>query len=59
MLSTSKIIADMEIGHNVMHGQWDWMRDPSLHSTTFEWGLRLTAEGEATPTTTCTTRTRT
>jgi linoleoyl-CoA desaturase len=27
----------MEIGHNVLHGQWDWMRDPTIHSTTWEW----------------------
>ena len=27
----------MEIGHNVMHGQWDWMRDPKIHSTNWEW----------------------
>jgi linoleoyl-CoA desaturase len=27
----------MEIGHNVMHGQWDWMRDPEIHSSTWEW----------------------
>ena len=27
----------MEIGHNVLHGQWDWMRDPRIHSTTWEW----------------------
>ena len=20
-----------------MHGQWDWMRDPKIHSTTWEW----------------------
>jgi NADPH-dependent stearoyl-CoA 9-desaturase len=45
MLSSSKIIADMEIGHNVMHGQWDWMRDPTLHSTTFEWDTVSTADG--------------
>jgi len=36
-LSVSKIIENMEIGHNVMHGQWDWMRDPEIHSTTWEW----------------------
>ena len=36
-LSLSKIIENMEIGHNVMHGQWDWMRDPDIHSTTWEW----------------------
>ncbi|NIB33044.1 hypothetical protein HBB16_17035 [Pseudonocardia sp. MCCB 268] len=28
MLSIAKILENMEIGHNVMHGQWDWMRDP-------------------------------
>lgn len=36
-LSISKIIENMEIGHNVMHGQWDWMRNPKIHSTTWEW----------------------
>jgi linoleoyl-CoA desaturase len=36
-LSISKIVENMEIGHNVMHGQWDWMRDDKIHSTTWEW----------------------
>jgi linoleoyl-CoA desaturase len=36
-LSIAKILENMEIGHNVMHGQWDWMRDPAIHSTTWEW----------------------
>ena len=36
-LSVAKIMENMEIGHNVMHGQWDWMRDPKIHSTTWEW----------------------
>ena len=36
-LSISKIVDNMEIGHHVMHGQWDWMRDPKIHSTTWEW----------------------
>ncbi|MEE2056656.1 fatty acid desaturase family protein [Rhodococcus artemisiae] len=36
-LSVSKILDNMEIGHNVMHGQYDWMREPSLNSRTFEW----------------------
>ncbi|WP_081287588.1 fatty acid desaturase family protein [Mycobacterium asiaticum] len=36
-LSVSKIVENMEIGHNVMHGQWDWMRDPKIHSTSWEW----------------------
>jgi linoleoyl-CoA desaturase len=36
-LSIAKILENMEIGHNVLHGQWDWMRDPTIHSTTWEW----------------------
>src|SRR3954466_2563565 len=36
-LSVSKIIENMEVGHNVMHGQWDWMRDNKIHSTAWEW----------------------
>ena len=36
-LSVAKILENMEIGHNVMHGQWDWMRDPKIHSTVWEW----------------------
>ena len=36
-LSVAKILENMEIGHNVMHGQWDWMRDPKIHSTQWEW----------------------
>jgi hypothetical protein len=34
----------MEIGHNVLHGQWDWMRDPKIHSTTWEWDNATPAE---------------
>lgn len=37
LLSTSKIMENMEIGHNVMHGQYDWMNDPKLNSQTYEW----------------------
>ncbi|QNG19420.1 fatty acid desaturase [Rhodococcus triatomae] len=37
MLGVSKIIENMELGHNVMHGQWDWMNDPEVHSSTWEW----------------------
>ncbi|MDQ2797146.1 MAG: fatty acid desaturase, partial [Actinomycetota bacterium] len=36
-LSLSKILDNMEIGHNVMHGQYDWMRDPAMNSKKFEW----------------------
>ena len=36
-LSLAKILENMEIGHNVMHGQWDWMNDPKIHSSTWDW----------------------
>ncbi len=36
-LALSKILDNMEIGHNVMHGQYDWMKDPALDSQRFEW----------------------
>jgi fatty acid desaturase len=37
MLSVAKILENMELGHNILHGQWDWMRDPDIHSTTWDW----------------------
>ena len=36
-LGVSKILDNMEIGHNVMHGQYDWTRDPALAGNDFEW----------------------
>ena len=36
-LALAKILDNMEIGHNVLHGQWDWMRDPRIHSSTWDW----------------------
>ena len=44
MLSVGKILENMEIGHNVMHGQWDWMNDPEIHSGTWEWDITCPAE---------------
>jgi fatty acid desaturase len=44
-LAVAKVLENMEIGHNVMHGQWDWMRDPEIHSTTWEWDSVSAAEG--------------
>ncbi|MCX4096739.1 fatty acid desaturase family protein [Nocardia sp. alder85J] len=38
-LAVAKSIENMEIGHNVGHGQWDWMNDPEIHSTTWEWDM--------------------
>jgi len=43
-LSAAKILENMEIGHNVLHGQWDWMNDPRIHSTTWDWDTASTAE---------------
>jgi fatty acid desaturase len=43
-LSLSKILDNMEIGHNVMHGQYDWMRDPDLSGNGFEWDTACPGE---------------
>jgi NADPH-dependent stearoyl-CoA 9-desaturase len=43
-LSLSKILDNMEIGHNVMHGQYDWMQDPALNSKRFEWDTACPGE---------------
>jgi NADPH-dependent stearoyl-CoA 9-desaturase len=43
-LSLSKILDNMEIGHNVMHGQYDWTRDPALDSHRFEWDTACPAD---------------
>jgi linoleoyl-CoA desaturase len=43
-LSVAKILDNMEIGHNILHGQWDWMRDPKIHSTTWEWDMASPSE---------------
>ena len=38
-LAFAKSVENMEIGHNVSHGQWDWMNDPEIHSNTWEWDM--------------------
>ena len=38
-LAYAKSIENMEISHNVLHGQWDWMNDPEVHSSTWEWDM--------------------
>lgn len=43
-LTLAKIIENTEIGHNVLHGQWDWMRDEKIHSSTWEWDFASPAE---------------
>lgn len=42
-LALAKILDNMMIGHNVLHGQYDWMNDPSLDSQTFEWDIAGTS----------------
>lgn len=37
MLGVSKIVENMELGHNVMHGQFDWLNDPSLRGEDYDW----------------------
>ncbi|KAA0024157.1 fatty acid desaturase family protein [Antrihabitans cavernicola] len=36
-LGAAKILENMEVGHNILHGQWDWMNDPEVSSATYEW----------------------
>ncbi|TSD95141.1 acyl-CoA desaturase [Skermania sp. ID1734] len=43
-LGMAKILENMEIGHNVMHGQWDWMNDPDIHSSVWDWDTASTAQ---------------
>jgi linoleoyl-CoA desaturase len=43
-LSLAKILENMEIGHNVMHGQWDWMNHPVINSATWDWDSASTPE---------------
>ena len=38
-LATAKILDNMEIGHNVMHGQYDWMNDKHINSKAYEWDI--------------------
>jgi fatty acid desaturase len=38
-LAVAKSIENMELGHNIGHGQWDWMNDPEIHSGTWEWDM--------------------
>jgi linoleoyl-CoA desaturase len=37
LLGVAKILENMEIGHNVLHGQWDWMGHPEIQSGVWEW----------------------
>lgn len=39
LLAFAKILENMEIGHNVLHGQYDWMNDPNINSRHYEWDI--------------------
>ncbi len=39
LLALAKILDNMEIGHNVLHGQYDWMNDPNINSRNYEWDI--------------------
>jgi len=43
-LGVAKILENMEIGHNVLHGQWDWMNDPVINPRAWDWDTASTAE---------------
>src|SRR3954454_21534097 len=44
LLGVAKILENMEIGHNVMHGQWYCMNDTEVLSSNWEWDTMQPAE---------------
>lgn len=44
LLGVSKILENMELGHNVMHGQYDWMCDSRFNGKNYEWDIVGTAD---------------
>lgn len=44
LLAVSKILENMELGHNVMHGQYDWMNDARFCGQTYEWDIVGTSD---------------
>ena len=44
LLGLSKIVENMELGHNVMHGQFDWLNDPSLNGAAYDWNTMSTGD---------------
>ena len=44
LLGLSKIVENMELGHNVMHGQFDWLNDPSLNGAAYDWDTMSTGD---------------
>ena len=44
ILGIAKILDNMELGHNVIHGQFDWMGDARFQGKTFEWDIVGTSD---------------
>lgn len=44
LLGISKIVENMELGHNIMHGQFDWLNDPSLNGANYDWDTIATGD---------------
>ncbi len=43
-LGAAKILENMEVGHNIMHGQYDWTHDADLDGKTYEWDISCTGD---------------
>ncbi|HEY3353529.1 MAG TPA: acyl-CoA desaturase [Polyangia bacterium] len=41
LLAAHNVLDNMELGHNVLHGQYDWMRDPKFASKTYRWDFAV------------------
>lgn len=37
LLGLSKCLDNMEFGHNVIHGQYDWLNDPRFEGKAYDW----------------------
>ena len=54
-LASAKSIENMELAHNIGHGQWDWMNDPRSTPPRGSGTWRARRRSGGTPTTTATT----
>ncbi|MGD8862422.1 MAG: acyl-CoA desaturase [Myxococcales bacterium] len=44
LLWLSKVLDNMEIGHNVLHGQYDFTGDPGMHASHYDWDWSCPAD---------------
>ena len=45
LLAASKVLDNMELGHNIMHGQYDFTNDPRFDSQSYEWDHTSSGDG--------------